>query len=391
MKLRTWLILFALPACAGDLGSAVEPSEELPDGTTGVVHMERGGQVLDVPWVARGGERWVDDDFSIGPPPRQEARVATTLTVGKWANDHVPFCIHLTGDDAESASDAALIRSSLQTLAAISPMHFDEFTCDGAAQPAFFLDYRHRIDDGSNVTTAGMGHDGNTIQFTGTLTEHIVTHETGHALGYMHEQKRPDRQRYVIYTPACLDDPDKDSQFAQVASTPAELTPYDRVSVMQYGSFNFSSNSTTCPTLTWGDPDPAHATWGGKFVTPSGQHILGEEIIGKQPWSDEDINATYQLYEPVLGSPESNDRFGTAVVAADFDGDGYDDLAVGAIGEQVGSGHGGAVLLYKGTMNGLVAWRVLQESDFAGVTTRAGISSAPRSRSAISTATASRI
>jgi hypothetical protein len=372
----SWLVFLplVLPACGVDPASVLEDPAAalLPDGATGIARIQRGGHILEVPWVARSGLEWVDDDFAIGPALANVPYAATTLTLGKWANDRVPFCIHLSGADAESAADAALIRSSLRGLEAITPMHFDEFTCGSSAQPTFFLDYRHRIDDGSNVTTGGIGHDGNTIQFTGTLTDHIVTHETGHALGYMHEQKRPDRQNYVIYTPACLDDPEKDSQFVQITSTPDELTPYDRVSVMEYGSFNYSSNHATCPTLTWGNPDPAHASWGGVFVTPTGQHILGEEIIGKQPWSEEDINATYQLYEPVLGTPEQNDRFGAAMVAADFDGDGYDDLAVGAIGEQVGSGHGGAVLLYKGTMNGLVAWKVLQETDFSGVTARAG-------------------
>lgn len=34
---------------------------------------------------------------------------------------------------------------------------------------------------------------------------------------------------------------------------------------------------------------------------------------------------------PLAGTPESNDRFGYSLTAADFDGDGFDDLAIGSL------------------------------------------------------------
>ncbi|MGH3326393.1 MAG: N-acetylmuramoyl-L-alanine amidase [Streptomycetales bacterium] len=64
----------------------------------------------------------------------------------------------------------------------------------------------------------------------------------------------------------------------------------------------------------------------------------------------------------VAGSPESGDGFGTTSAAGDFDGDGFDDLAVGVPFEVLGpsagvmSGHGGVQVLY-GSASGLSATR----------------------------------
>lgn len=61
-----------------------------------------------------------------------------------------------------------------------------------------------------------------------------------------------------------------------------------------------------------------------------------------------------------LDANESGDRFGESMAIADFNGDGYPDLAIGAPGEDVGSNaDAGAVYLYLGTERGFEPWRVL--------------------------------
>ena len=58
----------------------------------------------------------------------------------------------------------------------------------------------------------------------------------------------------------------------------------------------------------------------------------------------------------IQGSPAAGDRFGAALAAADLNGDGRDDLAVGAPGEGVGSSAGaGAVNVIYGSGGGLTA------------------------------------
>ena len=61
------------------------------------------------------------------------------------------------------------------------------------------------------------------------------------------------------------------------------------------------------------------------------------------------------LNESVLGHfPRAYEYFGNALVAADFDGDSFDDLAIGAYGEDVGAGNqAGAVYVVYGGPNGL--------------------------------------
>jgi hypothetical protein len=70
---------------------------------------------------------------------------------------------------------------------------------------------------------------------------------------------------------------------------------------------------------------------------------------------------TSQVAPPVALDPPYAASLGTgevgAMVSADFDGDGYDDLAIGAP-------EAGIVQLYRGTARGLVAWKLLDESDF---------------------------
>ena len=57
--------------------------------------------------------------------------------------------------------------------------------------------------------------------------------------------------------------------------------------------------------------------------------------VGDQVWNQES--------DGILGSGENNDQFGRALTAGDFNGDGYDDLAVGVPSEDVGSGRAGAI------------------------------------------------
>ena len=58
------------------------------------------------------------------------------------------------------------------------------------------------------------------------------------------------------------------------------------------------------------------------------------------------------------GGAEANDRFGSALAVGDFDNDGFDDLAIGAYGEDVGStNEAGAVTVAYGSATGITAAR----------------------------------
>jgi len=54
-----------------------------------------------------------------------------------------------------------------------------------------------------------------------------------------------------------------------------------------------------------------------------------------------------------LGANEAGDKFGTALTAGDFNGDGFIDLAVGAPGEAIGSIQSGVIFIFNGSSSGL--------------------------------------
>ena len=78
-----------------------------------------------------------------------------------------------------------------------------------------------------------------------------------------------------------------------------------------------------------------------------GSHF-GPAVAGNQLWS--------QSSSGILGAVGSGDRFGAALATGDFNGDGYDDLVVGAPGDEVGGADGaGQIHVIYGSKNGLTA------------------------------------
>jgi len=78
-----------------------------------------------------------------------------------------------------------------------------------------------------------------------------VVHEMLHAIGFQHEQNRPDRDQYLnVYWDKIM--PDKKSQF-ELAKGLVFNTPFDFKSIMLYGETAFSQDKKT-PTMLAKDP-----------------------------------------------------------------------------------------------------------------------------------------
>jgi len=84
-----------------------------------------------------------------------------------------------------------------------------------------------------------------------------------------------------------------------------------------------------------------------------------------------------QSTKDVAGGSETGDYFGSALASADFDRDGYADLAVGLPGESFsGKGGAGAVTILYGSRSGLTGSRSKQISEPSGKVRYAGFGSA---------------
>ncbi len=179
-----------------------------------------------------------------------------------------------------------------------------------------------------------------------------VLHELGHTLGFAHEHNRPDRDEWVVYDPDCADFWYAVSGNYAIEEGFTQIGPYDYTSIMHYGS-------------RAGEKGPP---WDRKacfdLVKHPDKRAEGDAtgvISSTFDLSRHDINALHHMYGRGPLVNEAGDRYGQTLLSFDFDGDGYEDLAVGAPSQSIdGQANTGVVALYKGTASGFVLWKRLR-------------------------------
>lgn len=334
-----------------------------------------------VPYVVRNGLAIYDGDIVLGPVERIAAPVfggAAHKTMGRrWTNGVVRYRF----DASVNANARSNINDALAYIESMTPIDFVDI---GASESGNYVEYRAQPYSDSEAAAGwsdqiGMNGGEQSITFNGQPQydndDSVIIHETLHAVGLWHEQSRPDRDDFVIVNNDCIDWsfwPWENQQLQyEIKGDALGLGPYDYASIMHYRTGSFCQQENERPawcnlsvdTNNNGIPEDYCAT-----VVKKNPLATTTQII--KPRSDlsvEDVNTLFRMYADAQGVNSADEHLGKALAVGDFDGDGYDDVAVGMPDEDYpGQANVGQVYVFRGTSARLVPWQVLGQSYVGG-------------------------
>jgi hypothetical protein len=200
------------------------------------------------------------------------------------------------------------MRDAMAELEAVADILFME------ADSLEYSDHLHVQNSTENSSMVGVEGGEQIVNIVSWGSRFIMCHELIHALGFWHEQSRPDRNTYVTIHWDRIPS-DKEHNFEREASA-WRYGPYDFDSVMHYGQCSFSTCSTdtchldnsccgddlaNCRTI---EVKPGYEYWQDKIGQRS--HFSKYDILGLQMVYSENnwihVNGSFGLYEWANGA-----------------------------------------------------------------------------------------
>jgi formylglycine-generating enzyme required for sulfatase activity len=160
------------------------------------------------------------------PPPSLDSNVHGVL----WPGGVVPYVF----DGNVTAAQQTAMLAAMKEWENVSPVRF-VFRSNQ-------IDYIHIKDDPGNWSSVGKIGGKQEIGIYNWNVKFQMVHELCHALGFVHEHQRPDRDIFVTIAPAKLTDPNY-----RVEKDALVTSSYDFDSIMHYDSMNMTVSSHHAP------------------------------------------------------------------------------------------------------------------------------------------------
>ena len=168
-------------------------------------------------------------------------------SIQSWPEGVVPYEF----DDGVSAANQTKMLNAMAELERVSSVQFVPWTSE-----TDFLNIQAGSVNSSYVGRQGGRQEVNIASWDWRW---IIVHELMHALGFWHEQSRPDRDGYIVIEWDNIE-PGQGHNFQEQFWGAGHYGPYDFHSIMHYGQCAFSNCTPCCSTITVLPPNQAMQT-----------------------------------------------------------------------------------------------------------------------------------
>jgi hypothetical protein len=223
IKISTLLLLLTL--IAGVASAQTLPVPNSPEDAA--LDWMTGGASVELPH----DHVMIEGDMAM---PEEVLHTRATYIVRKWNNGVVPY----TFAAAVNSTQRAQVRAAMDLWESVAGVTFVPRSGQS--------DFIEIIPDAGNWSYVGRIGGKQQLGLYNWGYKFVIAHELAHALGFLHEQSRPDRDQYVtVHLENVISGFEHNFNISPASNTSGS---YDFCSVMHYGRYFFSKNSA--PTIS---------------------------------------------------------------------------------------------------------------------------------------------